>query len=292
MEITNNNNLFENNARGYISMSGVICFIVLVVLGMEIPLHAETPHKNESANQQISQHNSSTVNRNLVKSGKTAPYLLAEKMPATEFTRKLWDSRISLVKESQVNPNRDQLKDLIRQIGFIEFKDNKHQPVITVEKIENDQAGNTSTDSKTTETDQQSSTPKLKHMDGNISEETLVILKKMAQKPEKLNNAFELAELLFSQGRLEEAAKCYIQALEDLMKKTNVNDSEKAWLLFQIGNCLHKTNPTEALKTYRQLIEEHPESQWNELAKIKSKVIDWYLQDKPHTLISKKDQGS
>ena len=293
MKITNKNNyLIENNAHGHKAVLSVVCFVVLTVLSMDISLLAETPRKNEPADQQASQKSIITANRNFVKTGKTEPYLLAEKMPATEFTRKLWDSRISLVKESQVNPNRDQLKDLIKQIGFMEFKDNKHQPVITVEKIENEQTEDISTDSKTTETNQQPAIHKTRYLDGNISEETLVIFKKMAQQPEKLNNAFELAELLFSRACLEEASKCYRQALEHLMKKTNVNDSEKAWLLFQIGNCLHKTNPTEALKTYRQLLEEHPNSQWNEFAKIKSKLIDWYLQDKPHTLISKKDQGS
>ena len=174
----------------------------------------------------------------------------------------------------------------------MEFKVNKRQPVITVEKIEDEQPEESSADLKTTQTVQQPDVSGKKTSDGKISEETLLIFKEMAQQPEKLDNAFELAELLFSQACLEEAAKCYKQALVRLMKKPNVNDSEKAWLLFQIGNCLHKENPTEALKTYRQLIEEHPGSQWNRLAIIKSKLIDWYLQDKPYTLISKKDQGS
>jgi uncharacterized protein with HEPN domain len=37
---------------------------------------------------------------------------------------------------------------------------------------------------------------------------------------------------------------------------------------------------------YRQLIAEYPGSPWVDLAKAREKLIDWYLKDKPRTLIA------
>jgi hypothetical protein len=41
-----------------------------------------------------------------------------------------------------------------------------------------------------------------------------------------------------------------------------------------------------AIKMYRQLIIEHPNSPWKELAEARSKLLDWYQKDEPHKLIA------
>ena len=63
-------------------------------------------------------------------------------------------------------------------------------------------------------------------------------------------------------------------------------DRNRAWILFQIGNCLKDDDLAKAQEMYRQLITECPGSPWAEPAKAREKLIDWYLKEKPRTLIA------
>ncbi len=60
----------------------------------------------------------------------------------------------------------------------------------------------------------------------------------------------------------------------------------KAWLLFQIGNCLQPSDLDKAMRIYKQLISEYPHSLWAELVKVKGQWITWEIRDKPKALIS------
>jgi TolA-binding protein len=94
-----------------------------------------------------------------------------------------------------------------------------------------------------------------------------------------------LAEILFNSNHLKEAAKCYQQALDRITANETDRFADKEWLLFQIGNCLRNTDRQAAMQIYSQLIAEYPDSPWVDLANAKSKLIDWYLKDKPDALI-------
>jgi hypothetical protein len=72
-----------------------------------------------------------------------------------------------------------------------------------------------------------------------------------------------------------------------------VGSDDRAWILFQLGNCLRDSDPSAgsgqalqaARNAYRRLIAEYPDSLWTDLAKARESLIDWYLKDDPLTLI-------
>ena len=113
------------------------------------------------------------------------------------------------------------------------------------------------------------------------------MLENLIQKPDQLKNPFELAEVLFLSGQPRKATMFYQEAL----KRKDLNDlglaQEKAWILFQIGNCLRNDDLQSAKNTYRQLIAEYPDYLLTDFAKVQEKLIDWHLKDKPDTLIEK-----
>ena len=51
---------------------------------------------------------------------------------------------------------------------------------------------------------------------------------------------------------------------------------------------LRDIDPPTAVEMYEQLIAEYPNSPWADLAKARTKLIDWYLKDKPDTLINER----
>jgi len=83
-------------------------------------------------------------------------------------------------------------------------------------------------------------------------------------------DAAELAEALFLGGQMESAAFFYRKALE-----SEQPPEDRAWLLFQLGNSLLKSDPSAAADAYGQLIKDHPDSLWSELAGIRRNVITW-----------------
>ena len=111
-----------------------------------------------------------------------------------------------------------------------------------------------------------------------------IITEKLKQ-PELLDNPFELGEILFNAGRLNQAALCYSQALTQIDPNQPDPTEKRPWILFQIGGCLRKDDPTKALEAYSQLISEHAGSLWTDLAKTHVNIITWYQQDKPRILI-------
>lgn len=96
---------------------------------------------------------------------------------------------------------------------------------------------------------------------------------------------FELAESLFHIGDKVKALKYYRKAFETSLPVTKNANPKRAWILFQIGNCLYNVDNLEAIKIYDQLIVEHPGSDWTNCARTKKQVLKWLLVEKPMTLI-------
>lgn len=117
-----------------------------------------------------------------------------------------------------------------------------------------------------------------------VSGDTLKLVTALLQDPNQLQKPFELAEMLFQSGNLAQAAKCYEKSLEYLAADP-ASAKMRAWILFQTGNCLRSVEPQKAKKFYTTLITEQPGCLWADLAKARVKLIDWYLQDRPRTLI-------
>jgi tetratricopeptide (TPR) repeat protein len=118
-----------------------------------------------------------------------------------------------------------------------------------------------------------------------VSVETLQTLHKLSTEPKRIYNHLELAEILFLSGHLKEAAIFYRHALQQMIQDDLASATDKAWIIFQIANCLRNEDLQEAKKMYKQLITEYPDSPWADFAKAREGLIDWYLTDKPLTLI-------
>jgi tetratricopeptide (TPR) repeat protein len=143
-----------------------------------------------------------------------------------------------------------------------------------------------------------------------VSAQTLRMLENLVQSASGLNqieNPQQLAEILFLSGNLKQAAIVYQQALNRMEPNdvsTAVPDqartepgrrigdktanllAEKAWILFQIGNCLRDEDPLTAKKMYKQLITEYPDCPWADLVKSRISFIDFFLNEKPRDLIA------
>ncbi len=121
----------------------------------------------------------------------------------------------------------------------------------------------------------------------NITDQTLQMIEQSIQQPQSVKNPLELANILYNCGRLKDAAAFYQQALEDSNEMNDVMYKDKAWILFQTGNCLQKIEPETAVKMYKRLMAEYSDSTWAQAAGAKSNLIEWYLQQKPDTLLKK-----
>jgi tetratricopeptide (TPR) repeat protein len=193
--------------------------------------------------------------------------------------------------------SKDQLRKLIEQIREVEFEPQKQtpEPVITPEQPEAVEPNKTIVEVQVQEkqTEQVERAVEPKPRNEPITEDTLQVLRALAKNPEKIANPFELGEILFVSGNLKEAAFFYSEA----MKRGDPNDTgvsgDRAWILFQIGNCLRNDDMPAAAKMYQQLLIEYPNSPWVALATARNNLIAWYLKDQPLKLLSEvKHNGS
>ncbi|MCX5634542.1 MAG: hypothetical protein NTW55_01685, partial [Planctomycetota bacterium] len=162
--------------------------------------------------------------------------------------------------------SKSELQKIIEQIRAVEFESqNKQseplvvtQPVPSSELNENLPATETAAEPND---NQAKSEPQILASENRtpllykpITSQTLQAVSELSQHPEQLSSPFELAEILFRSGNLKEAAVLYQQALNKTNPKDAASASKRAWILFQIGNCLRNDEPQNAMKAYRQLI--------------------------------------
>jgi len=206
--------------------------------------------------------------------------------PNTNIRRQLWQADISINKGRKDIVAKDELKRMIEQIRSInlnaEEEKETFEPVIVPEMVPIDDPKEALSDTE----EQEKKQVELKLPYEPITDQTLQILKNLSQHPGNLRNPFELGETLFFSGNLKEAVIFYKEAL----KKKSSDDAglarDRAWILFQMGNCLRNDDPPTARKIYGQLITEHPNSLWKELADARNKLLDWYQKDEPRKLIA------
>jgi tetratricopeptide (TPR) repeat protein len=199
----------------------------------------------------------------------------------------LLQAEITIAKDEKDTKSRDQLKQIIEQIRSVEFGLQKQAPapVIVPEKAPVIEPNETVTEVPV-QKEEAKQAIESRPQYGPITEKTLQMLKTLAQESEKLANPLELGEILFVSGNLKEAAMFYREAL----KRKDPNDVslswDRAWILFQIGNCLRNEDLPAAAKAYQQLLTEYSNSPWADLAKARSNLIAWYLKDDPVKLIA------
>ncbi len=222
-------------------------------------------------------------------------------MPQTDnpLINQLQQARISISQDEKDSKSKRELKQMIEQARSILFNLRK-QPTKSITVTEPEPAIEPNEASSDTKTHGEPEKIPIQTEPENlikpvyqyepVSEHTLQMLENLKQKPEQLKNPFELAEVLFLSGHAEKAGILYQEALHRKDPKDLNSAQERAWILFQIGNCLRNDDPQSAKNTYRQLIAEYPDCLWTDLAKVQEKLIDWYLKDKPDMLIRECEQ--
>ena len=208
----------------------------------------------------------------------------------TQHGRQLWQAGISVYYGKKDNRSKEELKRLIELIRSIEFKPKKKspEPVITIEPVETKVEPNEIPFEVDVKEEPDKTVIESELTSEPITNQTLQMLLKAAQDPNQLDNPFELGETLYFSGHLREAAVFYQEALNRTGTENDNVGPNRAWTLFQLANCLRESDLPAAKKIYVQLITEYPESLWLDMAKARAKVIDWFLKDKPQTLITER----
>jgi tetratricopeptide (TPR) repeat protein len=221
--------------------------------------------------------------------GKSEPNRFVIAGNSTSYTKgQLQQAILSVPENKKDNKNKDELKRLIQQVRSIEFKPQKtSEPPIVTEPAPTTEPNKTSLNVESQKGNKRK-TADVKLPYEPITDQTLQMLKNLSQHPEQVNNPFQLAEVLFLGGCLKEAAIFYQEALNHIGKDSGRPAEDRAWILFQIGNCLRNDDPPAAMKTYRQLITEYPSAPWTEMAKTLETLIDWLQKDKPRESITER----
>jgi len=201
--------------------------------------------------------------------------------------RQLWRARISVHEGKEDNKRKNELRRLIELVRSVEFKPPKQpEPVINIGPMETTIEPNKTPSNVAVIEEHSNKTAKSKLPYEPVTDRTLQMLAKVVQDPNQLENPFEMGEVLYFSGRLKQAAVFYQEALDRTDPDKPGLDWNRAWILFQIGNCLRDYDMTKAQNYYRRLIAQYPGSPWVEPAKAREKLIDWYLKEKPRTLIA------
>jgi tetratricopeptide (TPR) repeat protein len=200
-------------------------------------------------------------------------------------------AEISPLKGKEDEGSKDRLKRMIEQVQSIRFESeeqavNGASPRKTVSSAEPEQSSPTAQppqpDSQIEMVDQ----IETKRPYEQVTTKTLKILKDLLQQPDKLRDPLELAEILYASGNPRDAAPFYQEALT----RADANDvgasQNRAWILFQMGNCLRNDDPAAAAQVYRQLLVEQPQSVWADPVKAQIELIAWRLKERPRELIA------
>ena len=193
------------------------------------------------------------------------------------------------------NNKTDDLKQIIAQIRSIQFEPptvGQDEPSAAGQAEPQQPATPENKNQKTEDREQKTeSQPSFDVADSEtnndkmMSNQTLHKVDELLKDPNSIANPLELAEVLFQTGALGPAGLCYKQAFASIAADDPNVASERAWILFQTGNCLKDNDPNASKESYAELIRTHPDSPWAEIAKTKHGLLDWYQQEQPRKLI-------
>ena len=207
--------------------------------------------------------------------------------PNSHFKRQLWLAELNMAEGEKDKITKNELKRIIEQIRSVNFESQKQafEPAVVPDVVPIDEP-NEAVSEDTKELHKKEEAPSLPY--GLVTSQTLKTIRNLSQDPGNLHNPFELGETLFLSGYLKEAATFYQEALKRKSPDDAGSARDRAWILFQIGNCLRNDDQPEAIKVYGQLITQYPNSPWKELADARRTLLDWYLKDEPRKLIAER----
>jgi tetratricopeptide (TPR) repeat protein len=202
----------------------------------------------------------------------------------SSLKHQLWRALINVPNSEEDAGAKRELGQLIEQIGSVEFKP-QSEPSATavVEPASKTEPNGPAGGGRTLEAPVEKQIDS-RATDKTIREQTLLVVEQQCKQPEQVENPCELAEVLFLSGNIKEAAMFYQEALNRKSVDDAASAHHRAWILYQLGNCLRHDDMPKARQIYRQLIEQYPDSLWSASAKAQEQLIGWYLSEKPETL--------
>lgn len=212
-----------------------------------------------------------------------------------QLTYYLWRSRIEAPDPNEDAQTRNSIDELIRKIRSVKFDENNPEPAFTPPSAETpstDESVSTEPPAEAAVTASEiSETPQAKPTvpTAGLSQATQNRLEGLLENPAQMREPLEMAELLFLSGRPVEAGAFYERALALMSSDDLEGHHDRAWVLFQLGNCLRETDLTKAKEHYTQLIADYPNSPWTDLAKAHERLITWYQSVHPEQLTAQKE---
>jgi tetratricopeptide (TPR) repeat protein len=193
------------------------------------------------------------------------------------------------------SPEADDLRNIIEQIRSLNIE--REQPPVTENKVQKTEDRKQKTDDGVQRTEDSNvlsvispPSPALrseakKGQSSELSDQVLQQVNENLKDPNHIANPLQLAEILFKIGKLGPAAVCYKQALTSIAPDDPASANERAWILFQIGNCLKFDDPNAAKDSFAQLLRTYPDSPWSDAAKTCHELTAFLQQENPDKLI-------
>jgi tetratricopeptide (TPR) repeat protein len=116
---------------------------------------------------------------------------------------------------------------------------------------------------------------------GPLSVQTLTQIESMTDQPMEAELALQLADVLYQGQHRDRATSFYRLAVDTLDPNAPLAQENRAWALFQLGNCLREKAPAEAKLAYQRLASAYPSSPWAQLATMWHDLADWYWREQP-----------
>ncbi|MCF7956036.1 MAG: tetratricopeptide repeat protein [Phycisphaerae bacterium] len=204
----------------------------------------------------------------------------AETLDITKQLReKLQESSNSPLPDVDSSKIDEQLRDVLSQLKSLGFSEEDKTKDKKVEVQAESEVVAAETEPKAESVETIESVPSPNESEPNVT---------LPENDAEIIDMYELAESLFRIGDKENALKYYRKALDKSLPAGKSANPKRAWILFQIGNCLYNVDKVEAIKVYEQLILEHPSSDWTNCARTKKQILKWLLDEKPMTLTMSK----
>lgn len=204
------------------------------------------------------------------------------------LTRRLWQNRMEAPDPNEDAESRAALTSLIHQVRSVRFEDEDADPAFSVSEDETSatQAAPPSRMPQPARTELTTTASASARPNMESTPTTLDELDPVLGDPNQIENPLEMAELLFLSGRQSEATVFYEKALAQTAPNDSSDEGDRAWILFQLGNCLRQTDMSRARDMYMKLVSEYPASPWTELAKAHGRLITWYQNARPQQLMA------
>ena len=198
-----------------------------------------------------------------------------------EELRKSSLKRLQANKSSEINSQMQDVLNRLKGLDFVEKKgeDNKQaENAITDARVSKKERDN----GKTQPAESRPDPEKTKIVKNKETDETAADI---MIDDKKVIDTFSLAESLFLAGDRKNALLYYRKSMAKTIYSKNTPNPHRAWILFQIGNCLYNIDKKAAINAYQQLIDEHKSCEWVGCARTQLDILKWIENENPAQLV-------